>query len=108
MNLLSGELSNNKVDVNGYVLPGPSGSGNVNLGVRPEHLILSDAGLPMTVKVVEPTGSETLVFLNYEGQDVTAVFRERHTFSPGESIKLKPHPDHLHVFDRETGSRMQS
>lgn len=106
MNLLSGELSDNKIDVNGYGLPGPSGNGNVNLGVRPEHLILSDTGLPMTVKVVEPTGSETLVFLNHQGQDVTAVFRERHTFSPGESITLMPDPEHLHVFNRETGSRM--
>ena len=89
-----------------YVVSGPDGTGNVNLGVRPEHLILSDNGLPMQVKVVEPTGSETMVFLRYEGQDVTAVFRERHTFTPGDTICLMPNPDHLHFFNSKTGTRL--
>lgn len=108
MNLLPGNLSDGKLKIKDYVVSGPSGSssGNVNLGVRPEHLILSDSGLPMQVKVVEPTGSETMVFLRYEGQDVTAVFRERHTFTPGETISLLPDPDHLHFFNSETGVRL--
>jgi len=106
MNLLSGELSDGKVRIKDYVLPGPGGAGEVNLGVRPEHLIISDSGLPMQVKVVEPTGSETMVFLNCAGQDVTAVFRERHTFSPGQTINLVPDPDHLHFFNNTTGVRL--
>jgi multiple sugar transport system ATP-binding protein len=108
MNLLPGKLSEGKLKIKDYVVAGPAeaGAGNVNLGVRPEHLILSDNGLPMQVKVVEPTGSETMLFLSYEGQDVTAVFRERHTFTPGETICLKPNPDHLHFFNSETGARL--
>ena len=106
MNLLSGELSNGKVIVGGQQFDGPAGSGKVKLGVRPEHLILSDDGLPMEVKVVEPTGSETMVFLRFEGGDVTAVFRERHAFTAGQTIHLKPDPNHLHVFDAVTGQRM--
>ena len=110
MNLLSGKLSERKIHVGGLEFDGPDGGGGgggaVNVGVRPEHLRLADTGLPMTVKVVEPTGSETLVFLNYEGQDVTAVFRERHQFSSGQTIHLQPDPDQLHVFNAETGKRI--
>jgi multiple sugar transport system ATP-binding protein len=106
MNLLSGELSDGKVMLGNQLFPGPSGAGKVNLGVRPEHLILSDDGLQMEVKVVEPTGSETMVFLRFEGQDVTAVFRERHAFQFGQTIHLKPDPEHLHIFDAKSGARL--
>ena len=86
---------------------GPTAVGKVKLGVRPEHLILTKkGGLPMQVKVVEPTGAETMVFLRFEGQDITAVFRERHNFEIGQTIYLKPDPDHLHVFDADTGARL--
>jgi multiple sugar transport system ATP-binding protein len=44
--------------------------------------------------------------LRFEGQDITAVFRERHNFEIGQTIYLKPDPDHLHVFDADTGARL--
>jgi multiple sugar transport system ATP-binding protein len=47
-----------------------------------------------------------MVFLKFEGQPITAVFRERHAFSPGQTIHLKPDPEHLHVFDAQTGARL--
>ncbi|WP_300037620.1 sn-glycerol-3-phosphate ABC transporter ATP-binding protein UgpC [uncultured Roseobacter sp.] len=106
MNLLPGTLNEGRVTVADQVFAGPSGSGQVRLGVRPEHLILAEDGLEMEVKVVEPTGSETMVFLKFGSQDITAVFRERHAFLPGEVIRLKPDPAHLHLFDAETGQRI--
>jgi multiple sugar transport system ATP-binding protein len=106
MNLLSANLSNGKVKIGEQLFSGPNGTGEVKLGVRPEHLILSEDGLPMEVKVVEPTGSETMVFLRFEGQDVTAVFRERHAFQSGQTIHLKLDSDHLHIFSAETGARL--
>ncbi|MEM9432698.1 MAG: sn-glycerol-3-phosphate ABC transporter ATP-binding protein UgpC [Pseudomonadota bacterium] len=106
MNLLAAKQAGNQLSVGGQSFPSSGGPAEVMLGVRPEHLILSDAGLPMQVKVVEPTGAETMVFLQFEGQDVTAVFRERHEFTPGQTIHLKPDPNHLHVFDSKTGTRL--
>ncbi|MDT2074259.1 MAG: sn-glycerol-3-phosphate ABC transporter ATP-binding protein UgpC [Planktomarina sp.] len=107
MNLLGGVLSKGIVKVGEEQFAGPKGAGKVKLGVRPEHLILTKkGGLPMQVKVVEPTGAETMVFLRFEGQDITAVFRERHNFESGQTIHLQPDPDHLHVFDAETGGRL--
>ena len=108
MNLLSGMLEDGRVSVGNQTFAGPAGSARVKVGIRPEHLILSDDGIPMTVNVVEPTGSETMVFLNFEDQDVTAIFRERYDFSPGQTIKLRPDPTHLHLFDAEDGRRLPS
>jgi multiple sugar transport system ATP-binding protein len=107
MNLLDGILSDGNVRIGEQFFAGPNGTDRVKLGVRPEHLILAEeGGLPMQVKVVEPTGAETMVYLSYEGQDVTAVFRERHTFESGQTIHLKPDRDHLHIFDAKTGARL--
>ena len=106
MNLLSATLADRQLRLSGHNFDGPPGSGAVKVGVRPEHLILSDAGLPMQVKVVEPTGSETMVFLTFEGQDVTAVFRERHAFEAGQTVRLLPDAAHLHVFDATSGARL--
>lgn len=106
MNLLPGELDNGRISMGTHGFAGPSGTGKVHLGIRPEHLRIDESGLPMEVKVVEPTGSETMVFLNYGGKDVTAVFRERHSFEPGSTVHLTPDPEHLHCFDRETGQRI--
>ena len=77
-------------------------------GVRPEDLALSPngAGVEATVSVVEPTGSSTLVFCEMAGQEICVEFKERHDFSPGETIRLMPRLEALHLFDRETGQRL--
>jgi len=36
----------------------------------------------------------------------TAIFRERHAFTAGQTIHLKPDPDHIHIFDAATGVRL--
>ncbi len=107
MNLLAATLENGRIMLGDHGFEGPDGSGEVRLGIRPEHLLLSEDGLPMEVKVVEPTGSETMVFLRHNGQDVTAVFRERHDFSPGSVVKVAPDPAHIHCFDAGTGKRLE-
>jgi multiple sugar transport system ATP-binding protein len=39
---------------------------------------------------------------------VIAVFRERYTFKPGETIRLKPDPGLIHLFDGSTGQRLNA
>jgi multiple sugar transport system ATP-binding protein len=74
-------------------------------GIRPEHIHLADDGVPAEVVVVEPTGSEVQVFARIGGEQITVVFRERHAFRPGETIRLAPDPEEVHLFDAETGKR---
>jgi multiple sugar transport system ATP-binding protein len=82
----------------------------VIFGARPEHLSLASngAGLPATVVVVEPTGADTQVFAKFNGTDLTAVFRERHDFKPGETIRLVPDHERTHLFDAESGKSLKS
>jgi multiple sugar transport system ATP-binding protein len=56
--------------------------------------------------VVEPTGSEIQIVARIGGQDIIAAFRERHPFKPGETIRLKPDPRLVHLFDETTGQRL--
>jgi multiple sugar transport system ATP-binding protein len=89
-------------------IPSASGPRPVIYGVRPEHMMLADDGVEAEVKVVEPTGAEIQVIGTMGGRDISAVFRDRHPFKPGEKIRLKPDPAHVHLFDRTTGVRIPS
>jgi multiple sugar transport system ATP-binding protein len=75
-------------------------------GVRPEHFTIADDGAEAEIVVVEPTGSETQVFAKLGGEQVVAVFRERHQFNPGDKVRLKPNPSAIHLFDEATGKRL--
>jgi multiple sugar transport system ATP-binding protein len=75
-------------------------------GVRPEHFAIADDGAETEIQVVEPTGSEIQVVARLGGEDVIAVFRERHQFKPGDKIRLKPDPRFVHLFDEPTGKRL--
>jgi multiple sugar transport system ATP-binding protein len=87
-----------------------AGSGNDGrpavYGVRPEHFSLADDGAEAEVQVIEPTGSELQVVAKLGGEEIIAVFRERHQFKPGERIRLKPDPRLVHLFDETTGKRL--
>jgi multiple sugar transport system ATP-binding protein len=77
-------------------------------GIRPEHFTIADDGAEAEIVVVEPTGSETQVFAKLGGEEVVAVFRERHQFNPGDRIRLKPDPRLVHLFDDTTGKRLNA
>ena len=42
------------------------------------------------------------------GNEIIAVFRERHQFKPGDKIRLKPDPRLIHLFDETTGKRLSN
>ena len=77
-------------------------------GTRPEHIDLAGAGegVATEVIVVEPTGADTQIFTKIAGVEVTSVFRERHEFRPGETIRLRPDPGRAHLFDAASGKRL--
>jgi len=86
--------------------PAASDGRPVVCGIRPEHVQIADEGTPAEVIVVEPTGSETLVMLKLNSIDFVAIFRERVTAKPGETIRIKPDPTSVHLFDPESGLRL--
>jgi multiple sugar transport system ATP-binding protein len=77
-------------------------------GIRPEHFTVADDGAEAEIVVVEPTGSETQVFATLGGEEIVAIFRERHQFNPGDKIRLKPNSRLVHLFDETTGKRLNA
>ena len=75
-------------------------------GVRPEHLHASANGTEAEVVVVEPTGAEVQVFASLDGHSITAVLRERLALKPGETVRLEPEMELVHLFDKESGQRV--
>ena len=57
--------------------------------------------------MVEPTGSETQVFAKVGGHPIVTVFRDRISAQPGESLLLSPNLDAVHLFDAESGKRLE-
>ena len=116
MNLLRGEIGGDGAPsfqgAGGISVPldGAAGAAKgtpVVLGIRPEHLRLSDEGFPVEIVVVEPTGSEVqIIGRTPGGEDIVANFRERHSFEPGETVRLAAEPGLIHLFNGETGQRL--
>jgi multiple sugar transport system ATP-binding protein len=121
MNFIEGRLEAGAVTVAGGAKVGtpaskqgknaPNGAArDVIYGVRPEHLDLcaegEAGGFDGEVIVVEPTGSETQVFVRLGGQEIVGVFRERHEFKPGQRVRLRPRADKAHLFDPQSGQRI--
>ncbi|WP_422010145.1 ABC transporter ATP-binding protein [Reyranella sp.] len=112
MNMVKGTVSNGALrmeDGTAWPLPtngGRPADGPAVYGVRPEHLMLDPGGIPATVQVVEPTGSETQVMMRIGGQAVIGAFRERVTAKPGEILPVRPDPALVHLFDQQSGQRL--
>ena len=76
-------------------------------GIRPEHCVVgSGGGLAVDVVVVEPTGADTQLYCRFNGQEVTAMMRDRVGVRPGDRIELIPDPPRAHVFDAASGVRL--
>jgi len=71
------------------------------VGIRPEHLALSDSGaIAGTVIATEMLGSETIVFANLQsGENVTASVRGIRSLQQGAIVRFSVDPRFVHVFD---------
>jgi len=112
MNFLPGTIEEGGFRVDGGSLwPLPRGTSGVGrpavYGVRPEHLQLANGvGVPLTVQVIEPTGSETQVYGKLGALPVLGAFRERVAAQPGDPLTVTADPALVHLFDRDTGARL--
>ena len=113
MNIFEGEIRGDLfITMGGQRLPlPPTAAGHdgspVTYGIRPEHFLVDAAGEAATVSIVEPTGSEIQVVADLGGQQVVAVFRERHALQPGSEIRLLPDASKAHLFRVEDGQRVR-
>ena len=81
----------------------------VHVGVRPGDLELATdgQGIPAQVIVVEPTGAETELLLQVGASRLTVVLHGRTRAQPDDRVFLRVDPAKAHVFDADTGRRME-
>ncbi len=84
-------------------VPGP-----VSLGVRPEDIRLGSGEHAAAVRVVEPTGHESIVTLDAGGTPLTARAPGDTSIAAGENIHFSFRGDRLHLFDGDTGTRLNA
>jgi multiple sugar transport system ATP-binding protein len=122
MNLLPAELTGDALRLpQGIELPLPPpiahrhaahAGRRVTLGIRPEDFELARAaepGIEITPDVIEPLGSDTLVFFSLDGHEAVARLSPRQ-LSAGrpERLRLKPDLERLHLFDAADGRALRS
>ena len=117
MNFVEGETTAQGVRL---VLPGNpelvvkhvNGAGRkVTVGLRPEHLNIEEPETPGTlaakIGAVEPTGSTTYLFMKGE-PELLVTTGGLATRSPGEDVGLTIAPEHIHLFDPNTGVSLRA
>ncbi|WP_102957718.1 ABC transporter ATP-binding protein [Mangrovicella endophytica] len=87
----------------------PNGA-DIVLGIRPEHIAITQAGapgaLPVRVEAIEPTGAELQIYGRFGATPVTATLRDRPMLREGDTIGLTFAPAAAHLFDKSTGRRI--
>jgi len=87
------------------------GGRRITLGIRPEHLEDAATATPtchLAVDLVEQLGADTLVHGHFgdDRSELTARLRGIRTLPRGETLRLAVAAEHLHLFDRENGRRL--
>ena len=90
-------------------------NGTATLGVRPEdlHLVGAGEGVELTVDLVEELGSDAFVYgtvqagtVGAEPHQLVARVDPRRAPSKGDTVRVAPSPEAVHVFDADTGQRL--
>jgi len=113
MNLITGRADGSRFEVAGQTLALPVAApraGELVLGLRPEHVGLSQSGAsgwPLKVEALEMLGAERLIY----GRVGDTLFTSRidATLTPpkvGDTVTLQLVPEHMHWFDAATQKRI--
>jgi multiple sugar transport system ATP-binding protein len=83
----------------------------VIFGLRPEHLVWIEgkaeaATLDVAASVVEPLGTDTLVFFEFSGIEMVARLPPEAARRAGDRVRLRPDLRRMHLFDPSTGARI--
>ncbi len=120
MNFLDGELTTDSNGASfccaGVELPLPANrilraaSGKAVLGIRPEHVVLSDSGqISTTIEMVEQLGAQTLLVCDSgTGHHLRVLSGREARFSRGMECRVEILPEKMHLFDAKDGSSLLS
>ena len=83
----------------------------ITFGIRPEHIATetdTDTAINLTVGIVEKLGADTLVHgVMDNGVNMVVRLDGIRNFEAGQKLQLAFPPDMLHLFDANTGRRLE-
>ncbi|ERG64054.1 sugar ABC transporter ATP-binding protein [Agrococcus pavilionensis RW1] len=118
MNLMELPVTERGVEFGTHVTPVAreqlaAAKGHVVVGVRPEDISVAESGgdgLPVLVDLVEELGADGYLYghADVEGKRVDIVARVdgRTHASLGDTVYITPDPEHMHLFDSDSGNRL--
>ncbi len=120
MNFLKGRIDGGNFKLGGLSIPlheyaadSPLTSRAAVLGVRPEHILLDTAAsqkssdvYKATVDLVEPMGSDSLVWLKLADTIISARVESNQVFEPGQKVDVRFRIGLASVFDDASGDRL--
>jgi multiple sugar transport system ATP-binding protein len=121
MNFLDGELTAGptfqagaiSIPLSRYTFDSAEGrTGAAVLGIRPEHIIFSDPAKKspfsqqVEVELVEPMGSDTLVWTKFGGQNLSFRVESEKHLNVGDKVLIGFDPARASIFDMTAGSRI--
>jgi multiple sugar transport system ATP-binding protein len=111
MNLLEGEINTGAFETrDGLRLALPVSNvvdgQKVSYGIRPEHIRLSDEGVPGAIYIIEPTGASTEVIVQTGTQQIALTAHERLALQPGQDVRLTIDTAKVCLFDSD-GQRIR-
>ncbi|MCI4229844.1 TOBE domain-containing protein, partial [Dickeya dianthicola] len=83
----------------------------VTLGMRPEHILQSSAdagGVPLVVETLELLGADNLAHGTWAGQNIVVRLSHEHCPAVGETLWLTLPAASWHIFDSQSGLRMEA
>ena len=115
MNIVSGQRAANGFASHGIdlslndaqrALVGNGHAEGILYGLRPEALVLADAGLPGTISLLEPTGPETYVLVDTPIGKLMARVPGKVHQAVGDTVRLQWSANDAHLFDARSERRV--
>ncbi|MEP2531436.1 ABC transporter ATP-binding protein [Shimia sp.] len=120
MNFFKGHLKGNTVEAAGITMPmdgyefadNQDNAGEVTIGIRPEHLITGELASKapvkssVTVELVEPMGSDTLVYAALNGNQMRIRMEGNARVQAGDNLAIGIDPSRASLFDSATELRL--
>ena len=108
INLLEGEVEDGKLGLGeGLLTVGGVAPGAVTVGLRPEHLVFSETGLPGRITQIEPMGREILYVVDASIGTIRLLesgSSPRHGI--GDQVSVEFSDENALVFDQASGTRI--
>ena len=98
------------IDLKGYEFtPAGQTGGPAWFGIRPENVVVDGTGpvqLQVTANIVEPMGSDTLVWTTVAGERFRIRMDGTSTVQAGDTLNISFDPTHASMFDKITEERL--